>query len=52
MQHPGATQYADTVMVNGKVLVRAGRLVDERLYEYIPRGRKIAARLVQLSGNL
>ena len=47
-----ATQYADTVMVNGKVLVRAGRLVDERLYEYIPRGRKIAARLVQLSGNL
>ncbi len=40
------TQYADTVLVNGRVLVRGGRLVDERLYEYVPRQREIAARLL------
>ena len=41
-----ATQYADTVMVNGRILVRGGRLVNERLYEYVPRQREIAARLL------
>jgi len=40
------TQYADTVLVNGRVLVRGGRLVDEGLYKYIPRQREIAARLL------
>jgi cytosine/adenosine deaminase-related metal-dependent hydrolase len=39
-----AAQYADLVMVNGKVLVRGGRFMDERLYGYIPRQREIAAR--------
>ncbi|MBC7098945.1 amidohydrolase family protein, partial [Candidatus Bipolaricaulota bacterium] len=43
-----ATQHADTVMVNGRMLVRAGRLVDERLYEYVPRGRRIAAGLLPI----
>ncbi|MGY4706537.1 8-oxoguanine deaminase [Candidatus Bipolaricaulota sp. J31] len=43
--HCGA-QYADLVMVNGKILVRGGRLVNERLYDYIPRHREIAQRLI------
>ena len=42
--HCGA-QYADLVMVNGEILVREGQLVDEQLYEYIPRHREIARRL-------
>lgn len=41
------TQYADTVLVNGQVLVRGGRLVNEQLCEYVPRHREIAARLVE-----
>ncbi len=41
-----ATQYADLVMVNGKILVRGGELVDTGLYRYIPRQREIAAQLV------
>ena len=41
------TQYADLVMVNGEIVVRGGRLVNESLYEYIPRHREIAARLVE-----
>ncbi len=43
--HCGA-QYADLVMVNGEILVRGGRLVNERLYDYVPRHREIAGRLV------
>ena len=43
--HCGA-QYADLVMVNGEILVRGGRLVNERVYDYIPRHRAIAQRLV------
>ncbi len=43
--HCGA-QYADLVMVNGEILVRGGRLVNEKLYEHIPRHREIAGRLV------
>lgn len=41
-----AAQYADLVMVNGKILVRGGELVDARLYRYVPRQREIARRLV------
>lgn len=41
-----ATQYADMVLVNGRILVRGGRLVNERLYEYVPRQREIASRLL------
>ncbi|MBC7109371.1 MAG: amidohydrolase family protein, partial [Methanomassiliicoccales archaeon] len=41
-----AAQYADLVMVNGKILVRGGELVDSRLYRYVPRQREIARRLV------
>ncbi len=43
--HCGA-QHADLVMVNGAILVRGGRLVNEKLYQYIPRHREIARRLV------
>ncbi len=43
--HCGA-QYADLVMVNGEILVRGGRLVNEKLYDYVPRHREIAGRLV------
>ncbi|NOX44525.1 MAG: 8-oxoguanine deaminase [Caldiserica bacterium] len=43
--HCGA-QYADTVMVNGEILVRDGRLVNEKLYDHVPRHREIARRLV------
>ncbi|MCD6321293.1 8-oxoguanine deaminase [Candidatus Bipolaricaulota bacterium] len=43
--HCGA-QYADLVMVNGEILVRGGRLVNEKLYDYIPRHREIARSLV------
>lgn len=43
--HCGA-QYADLVMVNGEIRVRGGKLVDEHLYEFIPRQRALAARLV------
>jgi len=43
--HCGA-QFADLAMVNGEILVRGGRLVNERLYDYIPRHREIARRLV------
>ena len=43
--HCGA-QYADLVMVDGKILVRGGRLVDERLYDHLPRHRGIARRLL------
>ena len=39
------TQYADLVMVNGEILVREGQLVDEQLYEHIPRHRESARRL-------
>ena len=42
--HCGA-QYADLVMVNGAVLVRRGRLVNEHLYGFIPRQREITRRL-------
>ncbi len=41
-----AAQYADLVMVNGKILVRGGRFVDENLYRYVRRQREIAAKLV------
>ncbi|MBC7221378.1 8-oxoguanine deaminase [Candidatus Bipolaricaulota bacterium] len=41
-----AAQYADLVMVNGKILVRNGELVNPSLYRYIPRQREIASRLV------
>lgn len=41
-----AAQYADLVMVNGKILVRNGELVNPNLYRYIPRQREIASRLV------
>lgn len=41
-----AAQYADLVMVNGEIRVRGGRLVNERLYEFVPRQREIARRLV------
>ncbi|RLE34101.1 8-oxoguanine deaminase [Candidatus Acetothermia bacterium] len=44
--HCGA-QYAELVMVNGEVLVRGGRLVNEKLYDYIARHREIARRLVR-----
>ncbi|MDD5452838.1 MAG: 8-oxoguanine deaminase [Candidatus Bipolaricaulis sp.] len=43
--HCGA-QYADLVMVDGEVRVRGGRLVDERLLEFIPRQRALSQRLV------
>lgn len=43
--HCGA-QWADLVMVNGEIRVRGGRLVDEHLYEFIPRQREIAQKLV------
>jgi cytosine/adenosine deaminase-related metal-dependent hydrolase len=43
--HCGA-QYADLVMVNGEVRVRGGRLVDERLYDFISRQRQISRKLV------
>ncbi|MBC7219932.1 8-oxoguanine deaminase [Candidatus Bipolaricaulota bacterium] len=43
--HCGA-QYADLVMVNGEVRVRRGRLVDERLYEFVPHQRAIGQKLV------
>jgi cytosine/adenosine deaminase-related metal-dependent hydrolase len=42
-----ATQHADTVMVNGEILVRGGRLVNESLYDVVARHREIAARLVR-----
>ncbi|HEC62862.1 MAG TPA: 8-oxoguanine deaminase, partial [Candidatus Acetothermia bacterium] len=42
-----ATQYADTVMVNGEILVRGGRLVNESLYDLVARHRQLAARLVR-----
>jgi len=42
--HCGA-QYAELVMVNGEILVRGGRLVNEKLYDYIPRHREIARSL-------
>ncbi|HEU68740.1 MAG TPA: 8-oxoguanine deaminase, partial [Candidatus Acetothermia bacterium] len=47
--HCGA-QYADLVMVNGKIRVRGGRLVDEHLYEFIPRQREISRKLVAEDG--
>lgn len=47
--HCGA-QYADLVMVNGEIRVRGGRLVDERLYEAIPRQRAISRKLVGEGG--
>jgi len=43
--HCGA-QYADLVMVNGEIRVRGSRLVDERLYSFIPRQREISQKLV------
>jgi len=42
--HCGA-QYADLVMVNGEIRVRGGKLVNERLYDFIPRQREITRRL-------
>ncbi|MGC9529377.1 MAG: 8-oxoguanine deaminase [Candidatus Bipolaricaulaceae bacterium] len=42
--HCGA-QYADLVMINGRILVRDGRLVDERLQKHVARHRALAARL-------
>jgi len=47
--HCGA-QYADLVMVNGEFRVRGGRLVEERLYDFVPRQRAIAQKLVGGSG--
>jgi cytosine/adenosine deaminase-related metal-dependent hydrolase len=44
--HCGA-QYADLVMVDGEVRVRGGRLVDERLLEFIPRQRALSRLLVE-----
>jgi len=41
-----AAQYADFVMVNGKIVVRGGRFVDESLYRHMCRHREIAAKLV------
>lgn len=41
-----AAQYADLVMVNGVIRVRSGRLVDERLYDFVPRQREISRKLV------
>lgn len=38
-------QRADLVMVNGRILVRGGHLVDERLYAHIPRHREISRAL-------
>ncbi len=43
--HCGA-QYADLVMVDGRIRVRGGHLVDERLYGFVPRQREIARKLV------
>ncbi|MCX7750698.1 MAG: 8-oxoguanine deaminase [Candidatus Bipolaricaulota bacterium] len=43
--HCGA-QYADLVMVNGVILVRRGRLVNEDLYALVPRQREITRRLL------
>ncbi len=43
--HCGA-QYADLVMVNGVILVRNAHLVNEKLYDYIPRHREIARKLL------
>ena len=40
-------QYADTVMVNGRILVRGGEFVDSSLYRYIPRHRELAGKLVR-----
>ncbi len=45
--HCGA-QYADLVMVNGVILVRNAHLVNEKLYDYIPRHREIARKLLQM----
>ncbi len=42
-----AAQYADLVMVNGEILVRAGELVKSHLYRYVSRQREIAKRLVE-----
>ena len=43
--HCGA-QYANLVMVNGEIRVRNGKLVNERLYESVPRQRQISRNLV------
>ncbi len=43
--HCGA-QYADLVMVDGRIRVRQGRLVDERLYAFVTRQRAIGHKLV------
>ena len=45
-----AAQYADLVMVNGVIRVRSGRLVDERLYDFVPRQREISRKLVSEGG--
>ena len=45
--HCGA-QYADLVMVNGVILVRNAHLVNEKLYDYIPRHREIARKLLRM----
>lgn len=41
-----AAQYADLVMVNGRILVRGGELVNTGLYRYVARHREIAKKLV------
>ncbi len=43
--HCGANR-VDLSMVNGKILVRNGRLVDESIYRLIPRHNEISLRLV------
>ncbi len=47
--HCGA-QYADLVMVDGEIRVQGGRLVDDRLYDFIPRQRAIGRKLVGEGG--
>ena len=41
-----ATQHVDLSMVNGQLCVRDGRLVDESLYDFIPRQNAVSKRLV------
>jgi len=44
--HCGADR-VDLSMVNGEMRVRNGRLVDESLYEFIPRHNEISCRLIE-----
>ncbi|MCK4600725.1 amidohydrolase family protein, partial [Candidatus Bipolaricaulota bacterium] len=44
--HCGADR-VDLSMVNGEMHVRNGRLLDESLYEFIPRHNEISCRLIE-----